>query len=427
MKLLNKAFKPFAIFTVCIVLFSIPAYYYVIQKIYLTDADESLLIKKHKIQERISELNKAEKDVLEIVQLINALEIGLFIQKSGEKLIYAKDSIYTIVRFDPYHNHEEPFRVLESLIRIQDEPYFIKIEADLDEFNDVIPYTATVAGIFFLFILAGYYLVNKWVSEKTWSPFMKTIETLEGFSISSDSQMPEIKSEIQEFQKLSKILKTYTKNNQAIFKQQKAFIENASHELQTPLTILQAKADTLMQTADLNANQFELIDELKQIIGRMTKINKNLLLLAKIENKQFDTREQFNLKDLLAREIAYFSELAKNKLISFELELENEQILEGNLPLTEILINNLLRNAINYNLPNGEIKIILSGRSLDISNTSKVQELDRNKIFQRFSKATSTTTNTGLGLSICQEICTLHQWELTYTFADGRHTFSVRF
>lgn len=427
MKLLNKSFRPFAIFTVLVVLLSVPAYYYVIQIIYLKDADDSLYVKKEKIQDRVNELSLTITEAYEIIHTLNSLEIGISIEGADEAKNPSNDQIYTIERFDAYHGHEEPFRVLESSIIIHDETFNIKIEVDLDEFNDVIPYTATLAGLFFTLILTGYYFVNKRVSQKTWNPFLKTIQSLEKFSISSNTPLPEIKSDIEEFQKLSDILQTYNQNNRAVFLQQKSFIENASHELQTPIMILNAKADALMQTAELNENQLSVIDEMNQIIGRMTKINRNLLLLAKIDNNQFDIQEDINLKHCLEKELEFFSDLSKNKNLTIEKKFESDLIISGNKTLTEILINNLLRNAINHSSNPGKIVIRIKPNELLISNTSETGELDGEKIFQRFFKTNTSGNNSGLGLSICKEICKIYNWDIKYSFQNNFHQFSLKF
>lgn len=427
MKLLNKSFKPFAIFTVLIVLISIPAYYYVIQKIYLNDADESLHINKAKIQDRINKLTKGENDALEIIEILNSMNIGISINRAEKNAALLEERIYTIERFDPYHNHIEPFRILESTIQIHDIQYEIKLEADLDEFNDVIPYTASIAGIFFILILTGYYWVNKRVSEKTWQPFLQTIQSLENFSISSDRPLPEIKSDVEEFKKLSNILQNYNQKNRAIYLQQKTFIENASHELQTPLMILHAKTDSLMQSEAINESQLSILDEMKQIVGRMSKINRNLLLLAKIENHQFDIQGKIYLNDSLEKELDFFSDLIINKNIQIEKQFESKLILEANQTLIEMLLNNLLRNAIKYNTNPGKIIVETRHKELIISNASEEGELDHQKLFQRFYKSANSHNSSGLGLSICMEICKIHHWKINYGYKNNLHQFSVKF
>lgn len=427
MKLLNKSFRPFAVFTVTVVILSLPAYYYVIQKIYLNDADDSLYVKKEKIQDRITELSSTTNKASEIIHTLNSLQIGFLIERTLEPLGEPIDKIYTIKRYDSYHGHEEPFRVLESSIMIQDERYYIRIEVDLDEFNDVIPYITTLAGLFFLLILIGYYLVNMRVSKKTWSPFLKTIQSLENISISSNSQLPQIKSNIEEFQKLSSILQTYNENNRAVFLQQKSFIENASHELQTPLMLLQAKADAFMQADKLNEKQFSVLDEMNQIIGRMSKINRNLLLLSKIDNNQFDINEDINIKHQLERELNFFFGLTENKNICIEKYFESDLVIRANKTITDILINNLLRNAINYSPISGKIVIQLKANELVISNTSEAGQLDDQKIFQRFYKSSISSNGSGLGLSICKEICNIYNWEIKYCYQNSLHQFSLKF
>lgn len=427
MKLLNKSFKPFAIFTIIILVCSIPLYYWVIQLMYLNDADESLVIKREILQERLHDLSQNQVEALQIITTLNELKIGYTIEKFEGDPAAWEDKIYSIERFDIFHGHVEPFRVLESLLLIYDQHYFLKVETDLDEFNDVIPYTAFLAGLFFMLILSGYYWVNQKISSKIWKPFLNILEDLENNSISSEKQLPQIDSDIEEFQKLSDILQHYTRKNRTIYLQQKEFIENASHELQTPIMILKAKTDAFLQTTTLSENQSILLDEINQITGRMNKINNDLLLLAKIENKQFESSEEFLLNQVIEDTLEYFRELALNKKLKFTFSTGHKISVKANRGLTEILFNNLLKNAITYNTSPGDIVLLLDAKRFSISNGSTLPELDNMLIFKRFYKTGTSKNSTGLGLAICWEICQSQGWVLRYHFTHDRHTFTLDF
>jgi signal transduction histidine kinase len=427
MKLLNKSFKPFAIFTVIILVCSIPLYYWVIQLIYLSDSDESLVIKKEILQERLHDLSQNEAEALQIIATLNELKIGYTIEKFGGDPETWEDRIYSIERFDTFHGHVEPFRILESLLLVYDQYYFLKVETDLDEFNDVVPYTALLAGLFFMLILSGYYWVNQRISSRIWKPFLNVLEDLGTNSISSEKPLPQIESDIEEFQKLSDILQRYTRKNRTIYLQQKEFIENAAHELQTPIMILKAKSDALLQTTTLSEKQSFILDEINQITGRMNKINNNLLLLAKLENRQFEAKVKFLLNEIIDDTIEYYKELALNKKLKFTFLSAHTVGLEANKGLTEILMNNLFRNAITYNTSPGEIVLKLGTNSFSISNSSTIPELDNKLIFKRFYKTGTSKNSMGLGLAICWEICQSQGWVLSYHFANGIHTFTLDF
>lgn len=427
MKLLNKSFKPFAWFTLFVMLVSIPLFYFTSQYIYIQDTTESLIIAKTKLEDRINMLTESEYSAEEIVLLLNQLEVGYFLKELSPGDAIPGDSIYTVTRFDEYHGHDEPFRVLESVIWIHNTPYWLKVEMDMDEYHDVIPYTALLAGLFFLLIVLGYLLINRRISREVWRPFLTLLDDLERHNITSGNWSPRIDSDVEEFQKLSWILRGFIERNRLIFQKQKEFTENASHELQTPLALMQSKVDVLFQTEGLTEEQSSLLDEIKQIVSRMNKINSNLLLLVKIENKQFDKGETFFLHESVQYIIQSFQEWARAKNIEVHFESIHQIQIRGNKILTEAAIQNLVKNAIHYNTDPGTINISVDASSLTITNTSFIPELDKSKVFNRFYKFRASQKSSGLGLAILKEICEFHGWHPDYRYHQERHCFTIQF
>jgi signal transduction histidine kinase len=95
----------------------------------------------------------------------------------------------------------------------------------------------------------------------------------------------------------------------------------------------------------------------------------------------------------------------------------------------EILLSNLLSNAIRHNIPGGSIEISLQAndKELTIRNTGRPSPLDTQKLFQRFQKESPDANSLGLGLEIVKKISDLNQFSIQYRFADQLHIFSVRF
>ncbi|WP_157971888.1 sensor histidine kinase [Pleomorphovibrio marinus] len=427
MKLLNKSFEPFLYLMLLMMLLSIPLFYFTIQYIYIQDANDSLYIVKSKLEDRINELSSDVNSAQHIVELLNDLRIGYSLEKLPPGVQIPDDRLYTLSRFDAYHGHNEPFRVLESSIFIHNTPFILKAEIDLDEYHDVIPYSALLAGFFFALIVIGFYLVNRKIDGKVWRPFLATLHELEKHDLNSNKELQPIQSDVEEFQKLSEILQSYVKRNSTLFQRQKEFIENASHELQTPLALLQSKTDVLFQTKGLTEEQSILLDEVKQIGSRMNKVNSNLLLLAKIDNNQFEVSESFHLVPIIESSIQFFSEWAGSKNIGIQLDVENNITLQGNKILAEIAIHNLIKNAIRYNTDPGHILIRVKTSLLTITNTSQLGELDGSKVFQRFFRTKPEHLGSGLGLAIVKEISDSHGWKVRYSFVGKRHSFTMHF
>jgi signal transduction histidine kinase len=208
---------------------------------------------------------------------------------------------------------------------------------------------------------------------------------------------------------------------------QKEFIENAAHELQTPLAVIQGKLEALFQQSSLTQSQSEVLEKLNESVSRLARLNKNLLLLSRIEHDQFSTSEQLSINALLKKHFEFFAEQAAAKNIRITLNENTEVSVNTNPVLAEVLLNNLMFNAIRHNLPSGTIVINLEERHLSISNSGTSTALPQEKIFDRFSKINPSTQGSGLGLAIIKKIVDLNRWAIHYHFKNDLHTFTIAF
>jgi signal transduction histidine kinase len=200
------------------------------------------------------------------------------------------------------------------------------------------------------------------------------------------------------------------------------FTENASHEIQTPLSIIRSKLEMIIQEEDLSQKQSELARSAFSAVKKLTRLNQSLLLLAKIENHQFDAAQVINLKTKIEEKLEQFSELWESQQIKAAWELEEVTVFI-NPELLDILLNNLLSNASNHNIPFGHIFIKLEQKQLVISNTGYAGALDQKRLFSRFYKQSLNSNHNGLGLSIVKQISRVSLININYLFANGLHSF----
>ena len=204
----------------------------------------------------------------------------------------------------------------------------------------------------------------------------------------------------------------------------KTFTQNASHEIQTPLAIIQSKLELLLQDSQLTAPQAIAITSAFEATQRLSKLNQALLLITKIENNQFVAAEAISIKTVINKYQSFFVELLDQKKITVSLMInEDWQILLHPL-LADMLISNLFNNAIRYNHQQGEIKIIINKNSLEISNTSDLPDIKDEELFHRFVKH-DTATGNGLGLAIVKEICDTNNIAIQYHYDGNFHQFKL--
>lgn len=281
--------------------------------------------------------------------------------------------------------------------------------------------------LFFLLLVVGFVLINRRISKRLWQPFYNSLAKIKSFNLDKQQTVVFEDTDIDEFAELNQSLNKLIAGNITVYNQQKEFADNASHELQTPLAIIQSKLDLLLQSKLLTDEQYELIEDANKALSRVARINKNLLLLTKIENSQFMDKEVIDLSRLLESTLSLFSNFSEDKKLILNTDIPPGIMVEGNKILIEILINNLITNAIRYTANNGTITITLSDKSLFISNPGNTA-LQHDQLFKRFGTTTSSITRgTGLGLSLIKQICNRYGWKADYDFQNMHHIFSIHF
>jgi len=424
-KLLNRPFKAFTVYALLVLVLSVPVYYLVVDHIWLTELDEHNHIVKTRIEERLADRAFSNKELNDIIELWTVLQPGTQLKRA---MNVRPDSLYTISRegFEQGLLETDRFRGQSSFIYINGEPYHLVVETNVEEADETLLAIALVTFLFFALLICGFILLNRRIAGSIWRPFWETLEELKRFDLNSQQEVNFPKTNIEEFEDLNAELTRLIDKSTAVFNQQKAFLENASHELQTPLAVLRSKVNMLLQTPELTAEQSQLVNAIENPLSRVSRINKNLLLLAKIENKQFETNEWIDLGALVVESIELLRDYISDKKLTLERTRFDHLVLNCNVTLVEVLLNNLLINAIAHSEENGQIMIKLDGQTLTIQNTGQVP-LNSQMIFKRFVVASSEKTSSGLGLAIVKEVCSRYGWTIHYSFVEQRHSFAVTF
>lgn len=307
--------------------------------------------------------------------------------------------------------------------------HFYKIRITYSRFE-----TEDMVGVIFIFmiglfvlIVATLYYVNSRLAKSVWRHFVKTIELLKNFKIGQKNEVVFERNNIQEFNQLNEVLAEMIEKIQSDFRNLKEFTENASHEIQTPLAIIKSKLETILQEETILPSVQQQVQIAYKTVARLSKLNEGLLLLSKIENHQFIEQSEIDFCQLIQSRLELIEELLMLKQIEVTSELNTPLVFNINPVLAEILINNLLNNALKHNVENGNISIIATSNELTFCNSGNPLTIDSEKLFQRFVKNTSSSESTGLGLAIVSEICKLNEISLEYNYAEGQHSIKLSF
>lgn len=270
------------------------------------------------------------------------------------------------------------------------------------------------------------FITLRLTTRKLWQPFDNTLKKMEHFNLEQNINPEFIATDIKEFQRLNQSVALLIKRNKESYRTQKEFTENASHELQTPLAVAQAKLDLLIQE-DLNKKQSEIVNDLYTVFKRMRRLNKNLLLLARIENAQYTDMQQIDLCEFIQNRIYLFDYPGGYQSSVILKKTSPSLIIKANEVLLESLINNLVVNAMRHSSDNFVNTVEIKDRCLTVSNIAVDGPLDEKLLFCRFKFTDNKKRGNGLGLSIMKAVCDFHGWTITYRYQNKYHSFIVDF
>ncbi|MGF7230522.1 sensor histidine kinase [Arachidicoccus sp.] len=418
MKLLNYTSIRYLLFTALLLFISIPVFYFVLNKIFIHSIDNDLSQQAIEIPIHQNFI-KSERDLALWRTLDNDLDIV-----KADSLVFHK-APFTEKRKTNADDEPEDYRILQKRINILGQEYIVQIKSSMIEQEDLVQTILIIQFTLFCLLLLGAVVINYFINKKVWQPFYENLEFLKSFKLENSVAEPTVDSRIQEFRQLNRSVRQLAVGVRNAYLSQKEFTENASHELQTPLSVLKFKLELLLQDKALSEEQSRLIDDMYQVIEQMERLNKNLLLLSKIENRQFAFNENFevNAVALETKNELQFMADAKAQEIKINSSVEILS-LKGNKQLFKTMIKNLLRNAIQHSESGALITVDVSKDTIIIKNPGMAMSIAKDKLFTRFSKSENVKGN-GLGLAIAKSIATLHYLQLNYYFKEGMHCFQI--
>jgi len=385
--------------------------YFVLQKNIEDEAKENLT-------ERISVIDKKiqESDILpDIYPIVQAKKV-----MRTETIAKPFATV-----FISHENNEEYQKYIEyrTISKINGNYYLITVRQSVVENKELLmTIVISLLSILLLTFTLAYFLSKK-MTELLWSDFESNLIQIENFNFHQQHRLILKDTGVEEFDRLNKVVMKLTDKLKKDYHNLKEFSENASHELQTPLAVISTNLEEVLQE-DLPKNTSEKVYSTYQTIKKLSKINQGLLLLTKIDNKQFTKSKDISFADMLNKKIEELMPLAESKQITIKTNITNDLKVNANRQLIEILLSNLLSNAIIHNITNGYIKITLQNENLTICNSGKLTGLDNKTIFRRFTKRDSESS--GLGLAIAKQICKTSKLDIDYKFIQNEHCIIIK-
>lgn len=425
MKLANQTLKYLSISVLVVIALWSTIFYLFMLEVIHDNIDEELENQKRLIIQELASETIVSPDLEFGVNNYKVREIS---EEQAIKMqnVY-KDTMLLMQDDDDPEPELEPVRMLTTAFEHKGHYYELSIINSTIEESDLIKNLFYSVVILFILLVVSIVSLNKVVIERLWSPLYRFLDQLTKFRLGKSDDKPAMDTNIQEFKDLQLAVSTLIRHNEETYEQQKQFIGNASHELQTPLAIMINKLEMVAETEGLQPEQSNAIAEVLNTAERLVRLNKSLLLLTKIENRQYLNNEDLSLNKLVTHAVDELEEIAAFKNIVIKVHQHQELNLRLDSSLANIIVSNLIRNALFHNKEGGEVNIAITENSLAVANTSVQGSLDAEQVFSRFYKSDTSSKGSGLGLAIVQAICNLYGFSISYNYADSQHTFKINF
>ena len=324
-----------------------------------------------------------------------------------------------------HHRGNDPYRQLIFPVNVARQWYTVSVSKSEEETQDLLELIMMITAGMILLLLGTLFLANRLLLRRIWQPFYQTVAAMREFNLSSRNPLPASHTDIDEFRNLDEATRQMTQQIVKDYEMLKNFTDNASHEMQTPLAIINSRLDLLIQDQELGVQHHRHIQAMYDAIGRLRQLNQSLLLLTKIENHQFGHTEPVDMAPLIEEKLVQLEDPLRSRHLLVHKDLDR-MWLPINHYLADILLNNLLLNAIRHNQDGGELTVRLRESGLRVCNSGPALSFDPNTIFDRFVKG-SHSGGTGLGLAIVRQICDNYHFSLSYTYANQLHTVDIGF
>lgn len=317
--------------------------------------------------------------------------------------VYRKKVTYLTV--DGKHYKLEMTKEADELYRFKD-----------DVFHIVLPV--------FIVLVIAIFLANYLLSGYVLDPFRRILKQMASYRIGNSRLPNQIKTSTREFDRLKKLFEKMRQRIENDYFQLKEYTENMSHELQTPLSIIQNKTESLLSSGDIKPSHAKELKVIYEETQQLSRLGRALNLITQIENQEFKDVRIIHTKPVIESHLDKIHEMADIKGFTIETHLDPDHVLTTDPGLLDIMVRNLIKNAIRYAYPSSVIRIDTSGNKFSIVNSGDKTDFSGQDIFKRFKRA-GNLKSLGLGLAIVKKICEVSELDINYQYHEGQHIFTI--
>ena len=350
-----------------------------------------------------------------------AIELLPATQQYKDSKVYEDREVYL-----PQKGETEPARVLTMIFHDNDGiAYRLVVSIPTFEREDVIEAILIHLVMLYTVLVCTILIVTVLVFKFSMKPLYSLLKWLDGYRPGNGTGGFPDEDSVLEFRKLTSAARETIERAENHLERQKQFIGNASHELQTPLAVLGNRIEWMMDNTTLTEEQFTELSKMRQSIHRLTRLNRTLLLLSKIDSGHFLDRSNVDIVSIIENELETYNEIFADKGVACNAVLPKTFVVSMDEMLATTMVTNLLKNAFVHSPTGGVVEVTMSNGVLSVSNSGD-EALDKERVFDRFYTS-GKSGSTGLGLALVKSIAGYYNYALKYSYNNGKHCFEVRF
>jgi signal transduction histidine kinase len=417
MKLLTRTNLHYIFFSLITYVIIAGSFYLVVEYVIYRDVEERLVVERKDFEHFVESQSSWNEN-------FSFVEGKIFVQRVNDTMttfLPFKDTLL----YNRYNNQLVPFREHSFYCSVGPNLYKVSIRKSMIESNRLLKFIMTTMLIVLSAGMTLLFLFQRRISKTIWKPFYETLSRAKAFEVTQGKELQLPEQQIFEFNELNNELNKMTAKISSDYMNLKEFTENASHEIQTPLALINSRVEEIIQEKGLSLRHMDSIKDIHDSAMRLSKLNQALLLLSKIENGQFHGQTPVSIQDLVTSKIRELEDIVSILELTIKFEKPVDFYMDMNSTLADILVTNLVSNAIKHNQPKGWIKIITEKSKLIVENTGKPLTIPPEQLFERFKKQNKFSNSLGLGLAIVKRICEVYHLGITYEYHEGKHRITV--
>ncbi|KAA3605849.1 MAG: sensor histidine kinase [Calditrichaeota bacterium] len=324
------------------------------------------------------------------------------------------------------HTEEiEHYRKKITVINVNGKNYKLQMMKSIEDFDKLRNNIFALIIPAFILLAVGIVCFNFFLSGFLFQPFNRILAQMQSYQTGQKIHIEKQKTTTSEFVKMQRLFHYMLERVDKDYRNLKEYTENMAHEIKTPLAVILNKTESLISDEKIMEKQAKAVKTIYDEVNHLTRLGNVLNLLTKIENNEFNNSRRVGLREIIEHHVEAVRELIELKSMSIELDLSDKHSINIDPFLLDIIIKNLLRNAIRYGNINGKIRICTEEGKFSVGNEGEPLTVPSEILFKRFYRKDNSNGSLGLGLALVKEICELSNLQVEYFYQSGQHVFSI--